>query len=405
MAQEQAGVGNAVASSPQDAQQEAEPPPPAIPAPRGPPHQRKGQQIEQNSLEHGAPKSHDNSNGGANISNGGAAPAMVTPDEVLALGVLALAGLWPGCWNGIAAIIVHKVERMKMSGVCDIPFQQCARSLVDLLLRNPGDASLAAETWQHLTDAQARLPNELGQVLSLACSLLQRRSWEASEAREKRKRRRTCSSDAVAARAATIPSLPIPCTPAMLTMASDIVREQEEQELEERRKRQRETEASAAPRLLPPSEVLPLLLQQPQPPPRPASASAETAQPQPQPPAPTLASPGATPAPPDQLMPAQPSGEGAAGAAHPVYSMSAGLGGTEAEFPVLLPHSASSAPNAPRPAANWESNGGHQGPQGAELSPQPHPPQDADYPSNLAAAASGSVIAPPDSEAIRVPTS
>lgn len=334
---------------------------------------------------------------------------MVTPDEVLTLGVLALAGLWPGCWNGIAAIIVHKVERLKNSGAGDAPFQRCARALVDLLLSNPGEASLAAETWKHLADAQARLPNELGQVLSLACSLLQRRSFEASDARAKRKRRRAFSSDAVAARAATLPQLPIPCTPAMLTMASGVVREQEEQELEERRKRQRELEGSGFPRLLPPSEVLPLLLQQPQPPPPPpASASAEAAQQQPQPPTPVSAPPGAAPASLDQLIPAQPqlsAGEVAAEAAHPVYSIAAGLGGTEAEFPVLLPHSASSAPVSPRPAANWESNGDHQGPQGADLSPPPHPPQNVDYSSHLAAAAPGPVVAPPGSEAIRDPTS
>lgn len=333
---------------------------------------------------------------------------MVTPDEVLTLGVLALAGLWPGCWNGIAAIIVHKVERLKNSGAADAPFQRCARSLVNLLLSNPGETTLAAETWQHLSDAQARLPNELGQVLGLACSLLQRRASETSEARVRRKRRRAFSSNAVAARAATIPQLPIPCTPATLAMASVIVRDQEEQELEERRKRENEMEGSAVPRLLPPSEVLPLLLQQPQPPPPPASASAEAAQQQPQPPALASTSPGAAPLPPDQLMPAQPqlsTGEVAAAAAHPVYSVASGLGGTEAEFPVLLPHSAGSAPVSPRPAANWESNSDHQGPQGADLSPPPHPPHDVDYHSHLAAAASGPVVAPPASEAIRDPTS
>lgn len=329
---------------------------------------------------------HDN-NGEVN-NNSGAAAAMVTPDEVLTLGVLALAGLWPGCWNGIAAIIVQKVERLKKSGAVDAPFQRCARSLVDLLLRNPGEASLAAQTWQHLAVAQARLPNELGKMLSLACSLLQCRSLEASDTRAKRKRQQALSSDAVAARTGTIPPLPAPCKTALLTMVSNVARDHEEQELENRRKKQRELEGSAVPRLLPPSEVLPLLLQQPQPP------------------VPASASPGAAPAPPDQLLPAQPqlSGEVGAGPAHPVYSVAASLGGTEAEFPVLLPHSATSAPLPSRPAANWETSGGHQGPQGSDLTSPPHPPQEAGYPSHLAAA-SGPVVAPPASEAIRDPTS
>lgn len=349
-------------------------------------------------LQHATPTSHAN-NGGADHSSGAAA-AMVTPDEVLALGVLALAGLWPGCWNGIAAIIVHKMGRLTTKGAADdAPFQRCARFLVDLLLRNPGEASLAAETWQHLADVQARLPKELGQTLGLACSLLQRRSLEASDARAKRKRQRASSSDAVAARMAPVPRLPAPCATALLTMVSDVAREQEEKELEDRRKRQRELEGSAVPRLLPPSEVLPLLLlQHPQPPP-PALASAEAAQQQeqqPQLPALASASPGAAPATSDQLAPAQPQLSGTTGAepAHPAYSIAASLGGTEAEFPVLLPHSASSAPFPSRPAANWGGSGGHQEPQGSDISSPPHPPQEVGYPSHPAAA-SGPAVAPP----------
>lgn len=387
------------------------------PALQEPHHQLQGQPLEQqDSLssvpqpEHDARSGNHDINGGGKSSRGATA-AVVTPDEVLTLGVLALAGIWPGCWNGIAAIIVHKVERLKQSGAVDAPFQRCARYLVDLLLRDPGEASLAAETWQYLADAQARLPSELGQVLSLACSLLQRRSLEASDARAKRKRRRAFSSDAVAARAATVPQLPIPCTPATLAIAIEVVREDEEQELEERRKRKREMEGSMVPRLLPPSEVLPLLLQQPQPPPPlpPSSASTEAAQLQPQPPAPVSAPRGAAPAPPDQLIPAQLqqlSEEALAEPPHHVYSIANGVGGTEAEFPVLLPHSASSMPVSPRPAANWETNGDHPGPQGSSnLSSPPHAPPEAGYPSHLAAVASGSVVAPPASEAIRDATS
>eukprot|EP00903_Cladosiphon_okamuranus_P008025 g7742.t1 len=400
MAQEQAATGNVVPSFSQHTHQEGKPPP-ETPAFQDPHHQLQGEPPEQqhsSSSEvpqpehaaHAPARASHGSNGGGKSSSGATA-AIVTPDEVLTLGVLALAGLWPGCWSGIAAIIVHKSERLKKSGAVDAPFQRCARSLVDLLLRNPREASLAPETWQHLADAQARLPSELGQVLGLACSLLQRRSLEASDARAKRKRRRAFSSNAGAARSTTVPQLPIPCRPATLAIAIDVVRQHEEQELEETRQRQREVEGSPVPPLLPPSEVLPLLLQQPQ---LPAPASAPR---------------GAELASPDQLLPAQPqrlSGDSSAEPPHPVYSLDDGLGGTEAEFPVLLPHSASSAPVSPRPAANREANGDHPGPQGSsDLSSPPHAPPEAGYHSNPAAVASETAVAPPASEAIRDATS
>ena len=159
--------------------------------------------------------------------------AKITPDEVLTLGVLTLAGLWPGTWCGIAAIIMRKVEWLAQRGAVGVPFRRCAQSLVDMLLRSPGDASLAVETWQQLASAQARLPDDLAQVLGLACSLLQRRTMEAEDVRAKKKRRRAFSSDAVATLSASPPQLALPATIARVIMVSDIWREQEQEQSRE----------------------------------------------------------------------------------------------------------------------------------------------------------------------------
>lgn len=157
--------------------------------------------------------------------------AAVTPDEVVTLGALALAGLWPGTWCGIAAIIVRQVEILSQRGTADLPFRRCARSLVDMLLRSPGEPSVAVETWQHLASAQARLPDNLSQALGLACSLLQGRTMEAADVRARKKRRRSCSADAVASVSARPPPLTPPCATALVVMVNDIGRE-EEQKLE-----------------------------------------------------------------------------------------------------------------------------------------------------------------------------
>lgn len=154
----------------------------------------------------------------------------VTPDEVLALGVLTLAGLWPGVWCGIAAIIVQKVEQLAQKGAADAPFRRCAQSLVDILLRSPGKDKLAAETWQNVARAQARLPEDLAQVLGMACSLLQRRATEDFHTQARKKRRRALSLDTVAALSTPFPRFSPPCTAAMVAMGSGLCSEEEEVE-------------------------------------------------------------------------------------------------------------------------------------------------------------------------------
>lgn len=287
-----------------------------------------------------------------------AAASPVTPQEVLTLGVLALAGLWPGCWSGIAAIISHKAERLAQRGAVDAPFRRCARTLVDMLLQSPGKSHLAAETLQQIASAQADLPDELGEMLGLACSLLQHRSFETADTRAKRKRRRSLRLHTLAALTAPISRLPPVCATALANVVSDVARDEEEQEMESRRKRQREMERLAAPPLLPPSRVLPLLLQQPVPP------SAATAQPsQERPPAPPPASSET-----EAVQPVQPDPPHLLDAAAPPV-----LGGTEAEFPVLLHRSATAAgvPSPTRPAASVDTNGDH---RGVQESPAPSPP-------------------------------
>ncbi|CAM9393906.1 unnamed protein product [Scytosiphon promiscuus] len=288
----------------------------------------------------------------------------VTPQEVLTLGVLALAGLWPGCWSGIAAIISQKVELLAQIGAVDAPFRRCAQSLVDMLLRSPGEPSLAAETWQELASAQADLPDELGEMLGLACSLLQHRSFETADSRAKRKRRRASRLNTVAAVTAPVPRLAPICTTAIVNVVNDVARDEEEQEMENRRKRQREMERLAAPPLLPPSRVLPLLLRQPSPPAAPPPATAQLPQDRP----PALPQP---PAETDAECPVQP---GLLDAAAPV------LGGTEAEFPVLLPRSAASVgvPSPASPPASMDANGDHRGLQESMVPspPQPHSPEE-----------------------------
>lgn len=314
----------------------------------------------------------------------GGAAAVVTPDEVLTLGVLALAGLWPGCWSGIAAIIVHRVERLVQSGAVDAPFRRCAHSLVDMLLRSPGEADLAVETRQQLSIAQTRLPDELGQVLDLACSLLQRRAMVTADARAKKKRRRSCSSEAVVALTAPIPLAPPSCTAALVTMITDFPRTEKEQELERPRKRQRELGRVATPRLRSPSEVRPPLLQQRQPP-----------------------TPHSLAVIPHQQIAVQLQVSTEAEATHPVhppsphllYTVAPALGGTEASFPVLFPHPAGGVPSPTRPAPNWQMSDSHNGLQESDVMSPPHPPDEVEYPPHLAAS-SGSFVSPSVSEAM-----
>lgn len=208
---------------------------------------------------------------------------MVSPDEVLTLGVLALAGLWPGTWSGIAAIIIQKVDRLAKGGPIDVPFQRCARSLVEMLLRNPGDSTAAVETWQHLATAQARLPDDLAQVLGLACSLLQRRTMEAAHARARKKRRRNFSVDTVARLSAPPPPLTPPCATALVVMVNDMGREEEASKKKERESLLSMTpqipsgpppSSSLVPSQPPPAPLLPLL-------PLPASSPLQHASPGP----------------------------------------------------------------------------------------------------------------------------
>lgn len=151
----------------------------------------------------------------------------VTPDEVLTLGVLALAGLWSGTWAGIAAIIVKQVDRLAQRGAADLPFRRCAMSLVDMLLKTPGDPTVAVETWRHLAAAQARLPDDLSQVLGLACSLLQSRTMEAADIRLRKKRRRAGSTDTVAVMSAPPPRFTPPCATALVELVIDMDLEEE----------------------------------------------------------------------------------------------------------------------------------------------------------------------------------
>lgn len=155
------------------------------------------------------------------------ATGRVTPDEILTLGVLALAGLWPGTWVGIAAVIVKQVDQLARNGAADIPFRRCAMSIVDMLLKTPGDPTVAVETWRHLAAAQARLPHDLQQVLGLACSLLQSRTMEAAETRARKKRRRTASADTMAAMSMDPTRFAHPCAAAVVSMMGDIRREEE----------------------------------------------------------------------------------------------------------------------------------------------------------------------------------
>ncbi|CAM9253055.1 unnamed protein product [Ectocarpus fasciculatus] len=224
------------------------------------------------------------------------------------------------------------------SGSVDASFRCCAQSLVDLLLQSPGESSLGADTWRQLSSTQARLPHKLGQVLGIACSLLQRKVVETADTRAKRKRRRYLSSSLAALKVPT-PQLPPPCTTGLVAMVRDMAREEEEQEVEKMRRRQEEgAELSVNPPLLPPSQVLPLLLQQPlQPVPLPAQLQLSAA----------------AAAPHRERTPPPP---------HAVYACIPAAGGTEADFPVLLPHRASAVvPSPPRPAS-LASNGNHHGP-------------------------------------------
>lgn len=200
---------------------------------------------------------------------------MVTPDEVLTLGVLALAGLWPGTWSGIAAIITQKVDRLAKGGAIDVPFQRCAWSLVEMLLRNPGDSTAPVETWEHLATAQARLPDDLAQVLGLACSLLQRRTIGAAHVRARKKRRRNFSVDTAARLSVPAPPLTPPCATALVVMVNDMGREEEAS-----KKKERESLLSTTPQI--PSVPSP-------------SSSLVPSQPSPAPQAPLLPLPASTP--------------------------------------------------------------------------------------------------------------
>lgn len=166
----------------------------------------------------------------------------VTPDEVLTLGVLALAGLWPGTWAGIAAIIVKQVDRLAQNDGADIPFRRCAISLVDMLLKTPGDPTVAVETWRHLAAAQARLPEDLSQVLGLACSLLQSRTMEAADVRARKKRRRIASADTVATISTAPAPLTPPCATALVVMVGDMGREEDETRRREQAEEEEEGE-------------------------------------------------------------------------------------------------------------------------------------------------------------------
>ncbi|CBN75462.1 hypothetical protein Esi_0099_0088 [Ectocarpus siliculosus] len=334
--EEQSGLDADMQQQQQPQLEQPPPPPTDQPQQQQPPISVSGELRSHEPPAAGPPRNH---------ANGEAAAA--TPDEVLALGVLALAGLWSGCWSGIATVIVHKVEKLIRSGSVDVPFRRCAQSLVDLLLQSPGESSLGEDTWRQLSSTQARLPHKLGQVLGIACSLLQRKAVEAADTRAKRKRRRCLSSSMAALKVPT--PLPPPCTTGLVTMVGDIAREEEEQEIENMRKTQAAgAERSVNPPLVPPSQVFPPLLQQPlQPVPLPAQLqlSAGTAAPQPE----------RTPPP-----------------SHGLYAGAPAAGGTEADFPVLLPHRATSAvPSSfPRPES-LGSNGNHHGPP--SLSPQEAP--------------------------------
>ncbi|CAM9469159.1 unnamed protein product [Ectocarpus sp. 12 AP-2014] len=326
-----------MASEEQQPQLEQPPPPPIDqPQQQKPPISVSGELRSHEPPAAGPPPNH---------ANGEA--AAVTPDEVLALGVLALAGLWSGCWSGIAAVIVHKVEKLRRSDSVDVSFRRCAQSLVDLLLQSPGESSLGEDAWRQLSSTQARLPHKLGQVLGIACSLLQRKAVEAADMRAKRKRRRCLSSSMAAL---TVPTpLPPPCTTGLITMVGDISREEEEREIENMRIGQAAgAERSVNPPLVQPSQVLPPLLQQPlQPVPLPAQLqlSAGVAAPQPE----------RTPPP-----------------SHGLYAGAPAAGGTEADFPVLLPHRATCAmpSSSPRPES-LGSDGNRHGPP--PLSPREAP--------------------------------
>ncbi|CAM9503993.1 unnamed protein product [Discosporangium mesarthrocarpum] len=115
---------------------------------------------------------------------------LIKPDEVLTLGVLALAALWPGTWSGIAAVIVAQLELLTATGEADDHFRECAKSLVTMLLQGPADASVAAQSWSHFSELQQRLPDELSRPLGLACAVLQGRAMEEAALRARRKRRR-----------------------------------------------------------------------------------------------------------------------------------------------------------------------------------------------------------------------
>lgn len=324
--------------------------------------------------------------------------ATVTPDEVLTLGVLALAGLWPGTWCAVAAIMIRKVERLAQRGVGDVAFRRCAQSLVDMLLRSPGDANLAVETWQQLATAQARLPDDLAQVLGLACSLLQRQTMEAADIRAKKKRRRAFSSETVASLSAPLPQATTPpCATALVVMVSDVDREEEqnkiETEMEVLRLAAPPVPSSAPPpppprslpsSLLPPTSALQPLSVAPAPDPQPQASpvlplqvSQEAAlRPQQVPPQmlpssahvlPPMAPMATTVA--DHLQNGD--GWGSAASGGGVAGMGAGFA-PSMPHPVMPPH---------RPTADWNFNGGHHGMQGSYSLPlaQPSPPRGADY--------------------------
>lgn len=297
-----------------------------------------------------------------------------TPDEVLTLGVLTLAGLWPGTWCGIAAIIMGKVEQLSQRGAAELPFQRCARSLVDMLLRSPGEANLALETWQELDNAKARLPDDLGQVLGVACSLLQRQSMAAADIRVRKKRRRALSTDAVDALSVTAPHLAPLHGAAMVVLISDIEREAEEMEgkkrkIEREREKKKELLLHSPALELPPSS-------RPQP-----SCSLSPPLPPPSPPIPPYSeapslpsqetSPGTPPPPiqqpsPPQMQASYPSILSVLPLRYPVVgdqwesaAGDGGVGGGAGSRPVPEPRSALPPQ---RPVADSNSNGGyHQG--------------------------------------------
>lgn len=336
---------------------------------------------------------------------------IVTPDEVLALGVLTLAGLWPGTWSGIAAIIVQKVDRLAKRDAVDIPFRRCAESLVDMLLRNPGDSTAAVETWQHLASAQARLPEELAQVLGLACSLLQRRTMEAAHIRARKKRRRNFSVDTVARLSAPPPPLTPPCATALVVMVNDMGREEEESKKKTRESLLPTTTTATTPHVppVPPPSSSPLVPSQLPPPPAPLLPLSAS-------PPPQHASPGSS-LQPQLAMPARSSHRShqqpvyqssSPSALPPLYSSmpadhvqngdgwgvsNAGAGSASAPVfpgaamvgsPLSVP---SSGLSPPRLGSEWNYGAGHPGLQGSYPPPrlsmppplQPPPPRGVDY--------------------------